>query len=427
MTKKHELVLEKVIDEISPSGEKLKFMQGSLDSFLKKVEKRIKKLGLDLEIFVGGSFAKNTLIKKKIYDVDIYFRFNKRYPDDSLTKLTKKILKKTRGTSIIHGSRDYFRVKINSWFHLEVIPVRKVKGTDEAKNITDLSYSHVKYIRKKVKSQKILDDIKIAKAFCYGCKTYGAESYVHGFSGYSLELLVYYYGSFMKFLKELSKSKKEKLVIDIEKHHKNKQRVMLDINSSKLEAPVILIDPTFKRRNALAALSIETYEKFKEAAKNFLKNPSTEFFRTKKMDIESVKEEAERKGYEFLLIRSRTKKQEGDVAGTKLLKFSKHLTHEWSKFFEVMDFGFEYLGEREGISYYVLKRKDEIIFNGPLVDDKKNVEKFRGQHGEIFEEKGRIYAKRKIDFSPREFFPVWAKRNRKKIKEMYISGLKVIS
>src|SRR6056297_87541 len=222
-------------------------MGKKVDDFIKKINKRIKKLGLNVEIYVGGSFAKKTLIKKRIYDTDIYFRFSQKYPDTSLTKLTKKILRWKKGLSTVHGSRDYFRVKINSWFQLEIIPVRKIDKIDEAKNITDLSYSHVKYINKKIKSQKILNEIKIAKAFCYASKTYGAESYIQGFSGYSLELLIYYYGSFVKFLKELSKKKKEKLIIDIEKKYKNKKRILLDINSSKLESPIILIDPTFKR------------------------------------------------------------------------------------------------------------------------------------------------------------------------------------
>jgi tRNA nucleotidyltransferase (CCA-adding enzyme) len=266
----------------------------------------------------------------------------------------------------------------------------------------------------------------LAKAFCYGTKTYGAESYVHGFSGYSLELLIYYYGNFIKFLKEMSKKRKEKLIIDIEKHHKNKKNILLDINSSKLDSPIILIDPTFKRRNALAALSCETFEKFRKIADEFLKKPSTEFFKTKKMDFKKIREEAEKENNEFILIETKTKKQEGDIAGTKLLKFSKHMKNEFKKFFDIIDFGFEYVGEQKGISYFVLNRKKEIINAGPLVDDEKNVEKFKKEHSKTFIKDGKIYAKRKIDFSAREFFPVWATKNKRKIKEMYISKLKIV-
>ena len=124
--------------------------------------------------------------------------------------------------SVVHGSRDYFRLKISPDFFIELIPVKKVKNPKESENITDLSYSHVNYIKRKVKSKKVLDEIRIAKAFCYATKCYGAESYIKGFSGYALELLVYYYKGFMKFIKAMEKAK-EKIVIDIEKDYKNKQ------------------------------------------------------------------------------------------------------------------------------------------------------------------------------------------------------------
>ena len=78
------------------------------------------------------------------------------------------------------------------------------------------------YVVQGIKNKSILDEIKIAKAFCYANNCYGAESYVQGFSGYALELLVYYYGGFINFLRAVSKEKannKEKIVIDIEKNY----------------------------------------------------------------------------------------------------------------------------------------------------------------------------------------------------------------
>jgi tRNA nucleotidyltransferase (CCA-adding enzyme) len=128
---------------------------------------------------------------------------------------------------------------------------------------------HVKIFNKKIKSKKILEEIKLAKAFCSANGTYGAESYINGFSGYALELLVYYYGSFEKFLKEAVKDRKDKLIIDIEKKYKNSKEILLQLNGSKLLSPIIVIDPTCKERNVLAALSYETYDKFKICAKNF--------------------------------------------------------------------------------------------------------------------------------------------------------------
>ncbi|MBD3252791.1 hypothetical protein GF386_03610, partial [Candidatus Pacearchaeota archaeon] len=54
--------------------------------------------------------------------------------------------------------------------------------------MTDLSYFHVNHILKKIKKNKNLsDEIRLAKKFAYSQNCYGAESYIHGFSGYALE------------------------------------------------------------------------------------------------------------------------------------------------------------------------------------------------------------------------------------------------
>ena len=442
MTKKINSILTEVLEKVEPPKEELKVINENLEDFLEKVKKRIKVLKINAEVFVGGSFAKNTVIKKDYYDVDVFVSFDRKYKDSEISILTEKLLSSVKGVSVIHGSRDYFRVKVNSYFFIEIIPVTKVAKSSEARNITDLSYSHVKYINKKIKSKKVLDEIKIAKAFCHANNCYGAESYINGFSGYGLELLVYYYGSFLKFIKAVSTPKdvpsvkrdintegkmNKKIVIDIEKHYRNKSIVLMDLNSSKLQSPIVLIDPTHKQRNALAALSEETFEKFKKECKNFLKTPSIKAFEVEKIDLEKIQKQAEKAKYEFVLIETKTNKQEGDVAGSKLIKFYKHLNSEIEKFFDIKKKGFDYNAKKSARYFFVVKKKKEISISGPSVNDKKNVSAFKRKHKNTFVKSKRIYAKEKINFSIENFIEGWKRKNKKKVREMYVKELKIIN
>lgn len=424
MTKKINFILAEVLERVEPSKEELDIINNSLKEFLENFEKKLRFLKINAEVFVGGSFAKNTVIKKNYYDVDVFVRFDKKYKDDKISELTKNILKNIKGVSVIHGSRDYFRVKINSYFFIEIIPVTKVFKSSEARNITDLSYSHVKYINKKVKNKKVLDEIKIAKAFCYANNCYGAESYINGFSGYGLELLVYHYGSFLKFIKAVSKIE-DKEVIDIEKHYRNKPTVLMDLNSSKLQSPIVFIDPTYKQRNVLAALSEETFEKFRKECRKFLKNPSIKSFEVKKTDLEKIKQDAKKKKYEFVLIEVKTDKQEGDVAGSKLIKFYKHLDSEIEKFFKIKKKGFNYNEKKSARYFFVVKKKEEILMQGPNVNDKKNVLLFKKKHKNTFVKSNRVCAKKKINFNVKSFIEKWSKKNKKKVREMYVKELEV--
>ena len=186
-------ILKEVLEKIDLFPEEMEIIKEKLDGFLEKIKKEIKENSIGAEIFVGGSFAKKTMIKKEKYDIDVFVRFDKKYSDEEMVLVTKNLLKNCEEVLTIHGSRDYFKIKLDENLLIELIPVKKISNSSQAENITDLSYSHVNYINKKIKDKKILQEIKIAKAFCYANNCYGAESYINGFSGYSLELLIYYY------------------------------------------------------------------------------------------------------------------------------------------------------------------------------------------------------------------------------------------
>lgn len=366
------------------------------------------------------------MIKKDSYDIDIFIRFDEKYKKENISELTGKLFNEIKNISIIHGSRDYFQIKSSQNFFIEVIPVIKVNNPKKAENITDLSYSHVKYINKKIKNPKILDEIKIAKAFCYAAKTYGAESYINGFSGYSLELLIYYYKSFLNFIKAIARHNQGKIIIDIEKYYKNKNDVLLDMNSSKLGSPIILIDPTYKQRNALAALSEETFKRFRQASKKFLKNPSIKDFEMKKIDLEKIKKEALNKKNEFILLGLKTQKPAGAVAGSKLLKFYNHLENEIKRFYEIKNKGFDYNQGNCAECFFSARKKKEIIIEGPFIKDKNNIKKFKKLHKKTFYKSNKIYAHEKINFTLKKFIEDWKKKYQRKINEMSISGLKVV-
>ena len=200
----------------------------------------------------------------------------------------------------------------------------------------------------------------------------------------------------------------------------------MDVNAAKLQSPVVLIDPTHKQRNVLAALSEETFKKFQKACTDFLKNPSIKSFENQGVDFETLKESAKKRKNEFILLEAMTDRQEGDIAGSKLLKFYNHLAEELSGYFEVKEKGFQYNDNKTAKFAFAVKPKKEILLQGPKTDDKENLKRFKARHKKTFIKSGRIYAKENISFSLREFIARWKKSNTDKIKEMYIVSFKVL-
>jgi len=404
----------------------IKYLKQEAEKITSMIKGELKNQHISAEVFLGGSFAKETLVKEEFFDIDIFVRFDWRYEDISalLDKVLTKLEKKNKfKLEKMHGSRDYFRI-VQGNIVFEIIPVVKIKKPREARNVTDLSYFHVNYVKKNAK--KIKKEIVLAKQFCKAQKVYGAESYVGGFSGYALECLIIYYKSFEKFLRALEKIKVgERIVIDPAKAYKKKDDVLFEMNESKLVSPIILVDPTFKERNALAALSRETFEKFQDSAKRFLKNPIRKFFEVQRFDVESFKNKTETGKGEFVKIGIETDRQAGDIAGTKLKKFSNYLMSEMSRFFEIRNKEFEYFGENKAVLYLIAKSKGEVIKSGPPKEMKKNVAEFKKHNKLTFEKNGLVYAKVKITLSVKKFLFEFLKKYKDNIKSMSIVDVKI--
>ncbi len=418
-------ILEIEKKKISPDAVVLKELKTKLDDFLVKLNKEIKQGKIGAEYFVGGSFAKGTVIKKEKYEIDLFLRFDKKYSEE-VSSISENLIKRiTKNYVKIHGSRDYFQIHLGENIILELVPVVKISKPKDAENVIDSSYFHVNYVKKELKrNKKLADEIKIAKAFAYAQNCYGAESYIQGFSGYALELLIIYYGSFEKFLKELVKAK-GKIIIFNKKDFKNKNEVMLNLNSSKLSSPIVLIDPTFKERNALAALSQETFDKFKSASKEFLKNPSEKFFVKKDVDFDKIKMNALKNKKDFVIVELETDKQEGDIAGSKMLKFYKLLNAELERYFKIKDTDFSYNGSKTSKFYIIAEGKKELLLRGPPVKLENHAAQFKRQHKNAFVKGKNLFAKQKQELKLKDFLRVWRDKNSGKLEEMYVKDMKI--
>jgi len=411
ITDKLELEMNKYEEEL---------MAIEVKKFISSLNGALRKKKIRADVFVGGSYAKKTMIKSENYDIDIFIRFHK---DGNLSDALENALKLTKTPCIrVHGSRDYFQIKINTKITFEVIPILKIKKPKEAKNVTDLSYFHVNYVKRKTNS-RISNEIRIAKQFFKAQGVYGAESYIGGISGYGSECLIIYYKTFENMAKAIVKAK-DKIIIDPEKNYKGKE-ALIEMNGSKIESSIVLVDPTFKERNVLAALRNETFLKLKKSLEILLKKPKKEMFDIKDRSFIDEEMKKQAKKDEFVKIILSTDKQEGDIAGTKMKKFSDFLTNEVSAYFDVVKREYMYNGTKNGELYLIVKPKKEIIQNGPPLEMIESAKKFRKEHKKTFMKAGRLYARIDNYKNFMGFFNSWKLKNQKKISEMDINGLKI--
>ena len=381
--------LDKIKQDLRPDTSALV----EIGIFVKEINKEIKKSRIKASCVAGGSVAKGTFLKGD-FDVDLFVKFDYSYKDKDISKLLKKILRKFRPVTL-HGSRDYYQIRHDS-LNYEIVPVLNIKNPEKALNVTDMSFIHVDWVKKKLKKGQE-DEIRLTKKFCKVIGVYGAESYIQGFSGHVIDILIVHYGSFLNLLKA-SQKWKPKLVIDAEKHYKNSADVKFNINKSKLEGPMIVVDPILKTRNAASAVSMEKFELFRKKTKEFLKKPSEEFFVEKKISVEYLKSKYRK---HLVVLKLKAGKGKPDVIGSRILKAFRFMESELAKKgFEIKKSGWHWDKKQNALAWFVFENAvlpETRIAEGPPLEMKKACSGFKKEHKKTFEKKGRLWAEIKIE------------------------------
>ncbi len=379
--------LIKVKKELQPDFNVIK----QVNDFVSNINIEIKKNNIKAVCVTGGSVAKATFLKGD-FDVDLFVKFDYSYKEKNLSKLLEKILTKFH-PELVHGSRDYFHIKDK--LNYEIVPVLDVKNPELAVNVTDMSPLHVYWVNDKLKKGQD-DEIRLTKKFCKVIKVYGAESYINGFSGHVVDILIIKYGSFLNLLKESQKWKPQ-VVIDIEKYYNNNRDVLFNMNQSKITGPMIVIDPILKTRNAASALSYEKFAIFKKKASAFLKNPSEKFFMEEKIGVTLLKKKYKKN---LFIMTLKAKSGKNDVVGSKIVKAYKFMKTELQKVgFEFSKTGWAWNDKYRVLFWFVFKNIElpEIkIIEGPPLDKKDHVKVFKKKYKKCYEKKGKLFAEVKV-------------------------------
>lgn len=404
-------VLEEAKKFSIPTKAEEKKVNSIVKKILQKVNSQLKKSKISAELIVGGSVAKGTWLPG-ISDIDFFLLFNYRgYKDKSpeLDDITERVLKKCfKKFERLHGSRDYFSLQ-QSGFYVEIVPVLKIKIPGQAKIITDASPLHIYWVKGKIKKKpKLVIDMRLAKQFFKANKLYGAESYIRGFSGHVIEVLVAHYGSFPKLLKGISQWKKKE-IIDIEKRYKSSAAALAAINPSKTEGPLIIVDPIEAGRNAAAALSNEKFNLAIKVCKKFLVKPSIEFLKIKPIQIKNLI--AKKKKRELIILQAKPEKRKIDIAGARLLKKFELLKKELLKEgFKILESDWWWDEKTPALFWFYLDPKallkTKIHWGPPVSVPERFIKDFkaRWKKVKVRRAKGRYYVELKRRFTkPKDF------------------------
>ncbi|MDE1845124.1 MAG: CCA tRNA nucleotidyltransferase [Thaumarchaeota archaeon] len=259
-------ILEQAKKIAIPGRQEEEKIRAIAENLLDLVRKEIGKYPEITSVELGGSYAKGTWLKGKL-DLDIFVKIKKETDEKKFEEIGRKVgfdsMKKFH-PYVRYSEHPYVEAAVQDT-KVNVVPCYDVeKG--QWKSAADRSSFHTRFILEKLDAER-KNEVRLLKKFLRGIDIYGAEIATEGFGGYVSEVLIYYYGSFVKVLEAAANFA---------------QGQVIGSPTKKFETAFVLIDPIDSNRNLGTAISAQNFGIFILAARAFLKKPSLAFFNGKK-------------------------------------------------------------------------------------------------------------------------------------------------
>jgi len=376
-----ERILQKILENTTPTLEEKKRVLSLAKKLTRKVEEIVRKAGLDAEVRIEGSIAKNTWIRESP-DIDIFIRVSSTVPREAFGTTYLDIARKaTAGAEQIErfAEHPYLEAVIDGT-RVNIVPCYRVKK-GEWKSATDRTPFHTDYV-KPLLNERICSEIRLLKRFMKGIGVYGAEIKVGGFSGYLCELLVLFYGSFLQVLKAAS-GWKARTFIDLEGYYDRPADELRLV----FEEPLVIVDPVDKERNAASAVRQERLNEFVAASRAFLDKPNIEFFypsKIKPFNSEELLQAVKKRGSSLIFVQFSKVKAVSDILWGQLYKSQKSLRRlvKQRDFRIIRD---DVWSDEKNLNVFLLEVEHCFLpplkkHLGPPLDKKNECEKFLQRH-----------------------------------------------
>jgi tRNA nucleotidyltransferase (CCA-adding enzyme) len=317
---------------------------------------------LSIEFKFSGSYAKGTWVKGES-DIDILAIFQKEADIKNLNLIIPK------GFVAAFGTRKYFRGYFGG-AEIEIVPIVKFSDIKKVKNSIDLSILHADYINSSL-SEEQKNDVIILKVLCKANGCYGSETYMHGFSGYALEVMINKFGSLAHLIDEVETWK---------------EKVVLGEKIGITDYPIYLPDPTNASRNICASVSLDHLSKFIFALKQLKISPSISLFLRKSIKGAVM---AQKKRRNTMLFTFTTPiKEPKDMFLSKYVKNANKLLDELRKEdIEVYSIDFDYSKNNAVMFMQVAntpKTKTRAVYGPSVFSPSSIIIEFMKVHRDVF-------------------------------------------
>ena len=294
-------ICKEVIERIRPNEEDRRRVKAVTDSIIAKINEKALEMGIEAHAISVGSTARNTWVRGEA-DIDIFIMFPADLSEVDLKEKGLALAKSVSGRCVErYASHPYIHAYFydaerggrRTEYEADLVPCFSVKEASLLKSAVDRTPFHNEYVVKRIYGFE--DEVLLLKQFMKCLGIYGSEQRRKGFAGYLCELLILHYSSFAELLRNASRWQYgERIDLEGQGTYKGEGK-----------DPLIVIDPVDPNRNVAAAVSEYSFCRLIDAARDFLVQPSMNFFLPRKEEPMSEAEFmnlVKERGTEFVMV-----------------------------------------------------------------------------------------------------------------------------
>jgi tRNA nucleotidyltransferase (CCA-adding enzyme) len=256
-------VIKDVLPLITPSEEERRKARKAETKLRERLDSVLKNYpGIEYRFL--GSYVRDTWLRENL-ELDVFILFPEETPNEELERIGLEIGKSVVDEWQMHyAAHPYVHGKVEG-VEVDIVPCYRLKSAERIKSAVDRTPLHHEWLKDRIRGKE--NEVRLLKKFLKARNLYGAEYRVKGFSGYLCELLIILYGSFRN------------TVVNAITWTRN---TVIDVANEKIyrkkSFSFFVIDPVDVKRNVAANLSLDNLARFVECCRDFLKNPSIDFF-----------------------------------------------------------------------------------------------------------------------------------------------------
>ena len=433
-------ILEEALKEITPTSQELTLINEIVDRLKDLLEKKANELNIKYtQIEPQGSTGIKQTQLRDDFDIDLFVGLNYDLYKHNYEGLSKNKFKKAskkdflnlcngwiiksltpkefQNPRLLYAEHPYvtvdyiaenvkLKVDIVLYFDLDLEIIKK----DGPKTAVDRSPWHGRFVRANLTDEQ-KNDVRLLKQFFKACHSYGDKSAVGkvGFIGYSAELLVYYFSSLQEVFKNFNNLKEYPL--DYYNRSKKDLEKVIHFQNDYL----IITDPVDMNRNVASAISEKAYLYCNQRVKDFLSNPSIDFFKIQQIPEADVSNKEDLILSKIFILEFKAKSPEihYTIHRDKLYSLGESIKANGEKEFShakrfeniIFEVYFEDKINEYNLALFCEKPSisDTYIRKGPPANDKFHVNQFKKKNPNYLEKNGYLCVETKREFD--EFLP----------------------